>query len=180
LYLVARHPEVERRLHAEIEAALGTRRPAAEDVSALPYTRMVFAESMRLYPPAWLLGRVAVENHQAHGYVIPAGSLVVLSPWAVHRNETYFPEPERFDPDRWDPDRIAGRPRFSYFPFGGGSRGCMGEAFAWMEGVLVIAALAQRWRFRVVDETTIPEPHPAITLKPKNGIRMRVENRGRV
>ena len=176
-YLMARHPEIEARLHAELDAALGARRPTADDLPALSYTRMVFAEAMRLYPPAWLLGRTAIEDHTARGYFVPTGSLVVLSPWAVHRNASYFPDPERFDPDRWLPERQAGRPRFSYFPFGGGSRGCMGEAFAWMEGVILIAALAQRWRFRLIDESTVPELEPAITLKPKHGIRVRVESR---
>jgi len=174
--LVARHPRVEARLHAEIDAVLGARLPTADDVAALPYTRMVFAESMRLYPPAWLLGRMAIEDHRARGYLVPAGSLVVLSPWAVQRNSAYFPDPERFDPDRWLPEQQAARPRFSYFPFGGGGRGCMGEGFAWMEGVLVIAALAQRWRFRLADES-LPELQPAITLKPRRGIHVRVEER---
>ena len=176
-YLLARHPEVEARLHAEIDAVVGTRQPRADDVQALPYTRMVFAESMRLYPPAWLLGRVAIERHDVRGYAIPRGSLVVVSPWAVHRNDEYFPEPERFDPDRWCPEVQASRPRFSYFPFGGGTRGCMGEVFAWMEGVLLVAAFAQRWRFRLLDESSVPELQPAITLKPKHGIRVRVERR---
>jgi cytochrome P450 len=176
-YLLARHPAIEQRVHQEIDAAVGDRTPTIDDVPALTYTRMVFAEAMRLYPPAWLLGRVAVEDHEARGYRIPAGSLVVLSPWGVHRNEAYFPDPERFDPERWQADRVAGRPRFSYFPFGGGPRGCMGETFAWMEGVLLVAVLAQRWRFRLADESCVPELQPAITLKPKNGIRMRVEER---
>jgi cytochrome P450 len=176
-YLVARHPDVESRLHAEVDAVLGGRLPAVDDLPALPYTRMVFAESIRLYPPAWLLGRMAVEAHEVRGYRIPVGSLVVLSPWAVHRNAAYFPEPARFDPARWQPEAQAGRPRFSYFPFGGGSRGCMGEAFAWMEGVLLVAALAQRWRFRLADETASPELQPAITLKPKHGISVCVEPR---
>jgi cytochrome P450 len=176
-YLLARHPRVEARLHAELDAHLGLRLPTAEDMPALPYTRMVFAEAMRLYPPAWLLGRVAIEDHRVRGYVVPAGSLVVLSPWAVHRDEKYFPDAERFDPDRWLPERQAARPRFSYFPFGGGSRGCMGEAFAWMEGVLLIATIAQRWRFTLSDGSSVPELQPAITLKPKHGIRVRVENR---
>ena len=176
-FLLARHPGVEARLHAEIDERLGTRLPTADDVPALAYTRMVFAESMRLFPPAWLLGRVAIQDHEARGYVLPAGSLVVLSPWAVQRDAKYFPDPERFDPDRWLPARQAARPRFSYFPFGGGSRGCMGEAFAWMEGVILIAALAQRWRFRLMDESSVPEPQPAITLKPRHGIHVRIESR---
>ena len=130
--------------------------------AALTFTRMVLAEAMRLYPPAWLLARVAVENHEARGYVIHAGSFVVMSPWVVHRNASYFPEPEQFDPDRWGTVGHNGRPRFSYFPFGGGSRGCMGEAFAWMEGVLLLAVIAQRWRFRLLDESLHPEMHPAL------------------
>jgi cytochrome P450 len=176
-YLIATHPSVEARLHAEIDSVLAGRPAAAADVSALPYTRMVFAEAMRLFPPAWLLGRVALEAYEARGHVVPAGSLVVLSPWAVHRNAAYFPAPERFDPDRWHPHRVAERPRFSYFPFGAGFRGCLGEGFAWMEGVLVLATLAQRLRFPLVDESAVPELLPAITLKPKRGIRVRVEDR---
>ena len=175
-YLLARHPGADARLYAEIDTVLGNNLPRAEDVPDLRYTRMVLMESMRLYPPAWLLARVAVENHDVRGYVIPRGSLAVLSPWVVHRSRTYFPEPDRFEPERWRADR-NGRPRFSYFPFGGGSRGCMGEAFAWMEGVLLVAVIAQRWRFRLVDESSHPDIHPALTLTPKSGIRVIVERR---
>jgi cytochrome P450 len=174
-YLIAEHPAVEARLHEEIDSVLGDRRPSAEDVASLPFARMVFAEAMRLYPPAWLIGRAAVEKHPAGECVIPAGSLVVLSPWVVHRDPRFFPDPEQFDPDRWRPEQADPRPKFSYFPFGGGLRGCMGEAFAWMEGVLVIAILAQRWRFRLVGEA--PRPHPALTLKPQGGVRVRVDAR---
>jgi cytochrome P450 len=177
-YLLARHSDVEARLHAEIDTVVGRDHPPqAGDVTDLPFTRMVLAESMRLYPPAWLLARVAVDNHEARGYVVPPGSLVVMSPWVVHRNGMYFPEPEKFDPDRWCADAHNGRPRFSYFPFGGGSRGCMGEAFAWMEGVLLLAVIAQRWRFRLLDESSHPEMHPGLTLTPKSGIRVKVERR---
>lgn len=177
-YLLARHGSAEARMHAEIDTVLGGGRiPQSGDLPALPFTRMVFAESMRLYPPAWLLARVAVENHDAQGYVVPAGSLVVMSPWVVHRNATYFPDPQQFDPDRWRADAHNGRPRFSYFPFGGGSRGCMGEAFAWMEGVLLLAVIAQRWRFRLLDESSHPDMHPALTLTPESGIRVKVERR---
>ncbi len=177
-YLIAKHPHVEARLHAEIDGVLGGRAPEEKDVALLPYTRMVFAEAMRLFPPAWLLGRIAIEEHDARGYTLPSGSLVVLSPWAVQRNRAYFPDPDRFDPDRWTPERLAARPRFSYFPFGGGSRGCLGEGFAWMEGILVLATLAQRLRFRLADESSPLDLLPAITLKPKGGIRVTVERRG--
>ena len=148
-------------LHAEIDAVLGEGRlPRAVDVPDLRYTRMVLAESMRLYPPAWLLARVAVEDHDVRGYVIPKGSFVVLSPWVVHRSSAYFVDPEQFEPERWRAERHDGHPRFSYFPFGGGTRGCMGEAFAWMEGVLLVAIIAQRWRFRLLDESRHPEILP--------------------
>ncbi len=177
-YLLARHADAEARLHTEIDAVLRTAdRPHASDVSELRYTRMVLAESMRLYPPAWLIARVAVEEHEAAGYAIPVGSLVVLSPWAVHRNKSYFPDPERFDPERWRDATQNGLPRFSYFPFGGGSRGCMGEAFAWMEGVLLLAVIARRWRFRLLDESSHPAIRPALTLMPRSGIPVRIAQR---
>ena len=176
-YLLARHAGVDAMLGAEIDAVLG--RDALPDIgnmSDFPFVRMLLTESMRLYPPAWLLARVAVENHDVRGYVVPKGSIVAMSPWVVHRNPEYFPEPDRFDPERWRMDRHD-RPRFSYFPFGGGSRGCMGEAFAWMEGVLLLAAIGQRWRFRVLDESAHPEMHPALTLTPKSGIPVQIERR---
>jgi len=177
-FLLARHADAAASLHAEIDTVLATGRvPGVGDVADLSFTRMVLAESMRLYPPAWLVARVAVEDHEARGYIVPKGSFVVLSPWAVHRNATYFPEPERFEPDRWRTERRNGHPRFSYFPFGGGSRGCMGEAFAWMEGVLLLATIAQRWRFRLLDESSHPEMQPGLTLMPKSGIRVRVGQR---
>ena len=177
-YLLARHPAAATHLHAEIDAVLGgSRLPHAGDLPDLAYTRMALAESMRLYPPAWLLGRVAVEDHDVRSYVIPRGSFVVLSPWVVHRSSTYFADPEQFEPERWRAERRNGHPRFSYFPFGGGSRGCMGEAFAWMEGVLLVAIIAQRWRFRLLDESLHPEILPALTLTPKSGIHVTVERR---
>ena len=175
-YLLAHHRDVEARLHAEIDAILGPdRRPTAGDVPSLPFTRAVLAESMRLYPPAWLIARVAIEDHEASGFVIPAGALVVLSPWVVHRDSAWYARPEQFDPARWCAEGQGHRPRFSYFPFGGGPRGCMGEAFAWMEGVLLLAVIARRWRFHLVDESSPPRPHPGLTLTPKPGIRVRVE-----
>ena len=176
-FLLSEHAGTAERMHGEIDAVLGAGRlPTAADVQELPFTRMVFAESMRLYPPAWLIARVAVEDHEARGSTIPRGAIVVLSPWIAHRNKNHFPDPERFEPDRWRLDPPGGRPRFSYFPFGGGSRGCMGEAFAWMEGVILLAVIAQRWSFRLVDASH-PEMHPGLTLTPKSGIRVRVDER---
>ncbi len=174
-YLLARSPASEARLHAELDSVLGSRAPTDDDVADLPFTRMVLAESLRLYPPAWLIGRVATEDHVAAGYRLRAGSLVVMSPWAVHRNPRYFRQPEEFDPDRWLPERQDGRPKFSYFPFGGGSRGCIGEGFALMECALVLASLAQRWKFRLAGPP--PRIDPSITLRPEHGMLVRVEAR---
>ena len=177
-YLLSGHADAAERMHHEIDTVLGADRlPTAADVQGLSFTRMVLAESMRLYPPAWLIARVAVEAHDVRGYAIPRGAIVVLSPWIAHRNRIHFPEPERFEPGRWRPERHNGRPRFSYFPFGGGARGCMGEAFAWMEGVILLSVIAQRWRFRLVDASRHPEMHPGLTLTPKSGIRVRAEQR---
>jgi cytochrome P450 len=175
-YLLANNADAADRMHSEIDSVVGGRLPTAADVPHLSFTRMVLAESMRLYPPAWLIARVAVEDHDVRGYTIPRGAIVVVSPWIAHRNSTHFVDPDRFAPDRWRPELQNGRPRFAYFPFGGGSRGCMGEAFAWIEGVLLLAVIAQRWRVRSVD-VAHPEMHPGLTLTPKCGIRVRVEER---
>jgi cytochrome P450 len=163
-YLLSRHTDAAERMHGEIDAVLrADRLPTAADVQDLPFTRMVLAEAMRLYPPAWLIARVVVENHEVRGFTIPQGAIVVLSPWMAHRNAIHFPEPERFEPDRWRPERQNGRPRFSYFP--------------WLEGVILLAVIAQRWRFRLVDASRHPAMHPGLTLTPKSGIRVRVEQR---
>ena len=175
-YLLSQHPEVEARLHAEVDSVIGSRAPAYDDLAALPYTRMVLAESMRLYPPAWAIGRRALEPFDARGYTIPGRAVVIMSQFIVHRDERFFPEPERFDPDRWTPEAQAARPKFSYFPFGGGARVCIGEQFAWMEGVLLMASLSRRWRMRLVPGHPVAV-HPLITLRPRYGMRMKIEAR---
>lgn len=175
-YLLSQHPEVEAQLHAEVDALLGERPPTAEDLPGLRYTEMVLAESMRLYPPAWILGRRALRDYEAGGFRIPAGSIVILSPYVMHRDERYFPQPQRFDPERWTPAAKEARPPFSYFPFGGGPRRCIGEGFAWMEGILVIASLARDWRMRLVPGHAV-ETQPMVTLRPKHGMRMTLERR---
>jgi cytochrome P450 len=175
-YLLSQHREVEARLHAEVDAVLHDRPPSADDLPALRYTEMVLAEAMRLYPPAWILGRRALKDYEAGGFRIPAGSIVVLSPYVMHRDERYFPEPERFDPERWTTEAKEARPQFSYFPFGGGPRRCIGEGFAWMEGILVIATLARRWRMRLVPNHPVAT-QPMVTLRPKHGMRMTIEQR---
>ncbi len=175
-YLLSQHPEVEARLHAELATALGGRLPAFEDLQRLPYTRMVLAESMRLYPPAWAIGRRALNEFEAGGFTVPAGSVVLMSQYIMHRDPRFFPDPERFDPERWTPEAQTERPKFSYFPFGGGARVCIGEQFAWMEGILLIAAIAQQWRMQLVPGHVV-DLQPLITLRPRYGMRMTLERR---
>lgn len=172
-YLLSQHPDVEAKLQAELDEVLAGRPPTAADVPRLSYTRMVFAETMRLYPPAWGLDRKPVRHVQIGDYLIPKGSLVVVSPYLVHRDPRWYPDPERFDPERWRPEAVVERPKFSYFPFGGGTRMCIGEQFAWMEGILVLATIAQRWRLRH-DPAHVVAMDPLITLRPKYGMRMQV------
>ncbi|MCS6925788.1 MAG: cytochrome P450 [Candidatus Binatia bacterium] len=176
-YLLSQHPQVDAQLYAELDRVLAGRLPTADDVPQLPYTRMVFAESMRLYPPAWVLGRRALEAYEIPPYTIPANALLLMSPYVVHRDPRYFSDPDRFDPQRWTPEAQAERPKFAYFPFGGGPRQCIGEAFAWMEGVLLLATIAQRWRLRLVPGHPVV-PHPLVTLRPKYGMPMIGERRG--
>jgi cytochrome P450 len=174
-YLLSENPEAEARLHEELDGVLGRRSPNMADVERLPYTRAVVAESMRLYPPAWAIARRALTELELGGYRITRGSIVVTSPWIVHRDARWFPEPERFDPERWLADDPA-RPRSAYFPFGGGTRLCIGERYAWIEGMLVLATLASRWRAKLVEGHPV-EPLPRITLRPRHGLRMVLQAR---
>jgi len=175
-YLLSQNPEAEVKLHEEIDRVLEGRLPTFEDVAQLKYTEMVLAESMRLYPPAWALGRLAMTDSEIGGYLVPKKSLVLMSQYVMHRDQRYFPEPLRFDPDRWTAEVHESRPQFSYFPFGGGTRRCIGEGFAWMEGILLIATLAQQWQMRLVANHPVALK-PVITLRPKYGMRMVVKRR---
>jgi cytochrome P450 len=175
-YLLSQHPEIERRLHDEIDAVLGDRAPEFADVPQLRYAEMILAEALRLYPPAWAIGRKAKGGFELGGVEVPAESICILCPYLVHRDPRWFPEPEKFDPERWTPEARDARPKFSYFPFGGGARVCIGERFAWMEGVIVMAAIAQKWRLRL-QPGQHAEPLPLITLRVKNGLRMIPEPR---
>jgi len=170
-YLLSQNPECEARLHREIDSVLAGRVPEMADLPQLRYTEMVFAESMRLYPPAWAIGRMSKAPFEMRGIEIGAKSICILSPYVIQRDARWFPDPERFDPERWTPDAREARPKFSYFPFGGGARVCIGERFAWMEGVLVLAAVAQKWTLRL-DPGQRVEPLPLITLRTKYGMRM--------
>lgn len=175
--LLALHPEVEARFHEELDSVLGGRDPRPEDFQRLRYTRQVLAESMRLYPPVWTVARSAIRDTELGGYKIPKDAQVVISTYVIHHDPRWHPEPERFDPERFTEEAQAARPKFTYFPFGGGRRLCIGEGFAWMEGVLVLAAIGQRWRFRLPpDHSVTLDPH--ITLRPKGGLTMIPEARG--
>lgn len=175
-YLLSSNPEAEARLHEEIDRVLEGRLPDFDDVTKLKYTEMVLAESMRLYPPAWALGRLAMEDFEIGGYVVPRKSLVLMSQFVMHRDPRYFADPLKFDPDRWTTEARESRPQFSYFPFGGGPRRCIGEGFAWMEGILLIATIARQWQMRLVPNHPVVLK-PVITLRPKHGMRMTVSRR---
>ena len=173
-YLLSQHPEVEAKVHAEIDEVLSGRLPQFEDFPRLKYIESVMAESMRLYPPVWTIGRQAKTEFELDGYTVPAKSVILTSPYVVHRSKRFWPRPEQFDPGRWS---IEGhRHKFTYFPFGGGPRLCIGERFAWMEGVLLIATIAQNWRFKLVPGHPV-DPLPLITLRPRHGMKMTLESR---
>jgi cytochrome P450 len=175
-YLLSQNPHIEQKFHAEIDAALNGRLPAFEDLPQLKYVEMVLSESMRLYPPAWSIGRRNLADYPMGDYIIPARSILLMSPYVVHRDPRWFPDPLEFNPDRWLPENASSRPKFSYFPFGGGARVCIGERFAWMEGALLLAVLGQRWKLRLDPEQRV-EPKALITLRPKFGMRMTIDRR---
>lgn len=175
-YLLSQNPEARETMYAEIDAVLGGRLPTYDDIPRLRYTEMVLAESMRLYPPAWAMGREAIADFDLGSYRLPKGTTVLMSQFVLQRDEHFFPDPLRFDPLRHTPEAKAARPRFTYFPFGMGPRQCIGEAFAWMEGVLVLATFAQRWKMDLVPCHPV-EPEPLFTLRPKYGMKMRIKSR---
>ena len=170
-YLLSKYPEVETRLHEELDQVLGGRLPALADIQALSYVEKVIRESLRLYPPAWMTARRALDNYQMGDYVAPARSIVMMSQYVMQRDARYFREPLRFDPERWTPEFKVALPKYAYFPFGGGPRGCIGEGFAWMEMILVVATLAQPWKLRLRPGHPVA-PQPLIALRPKYGLSM--------
>jgi cytochrome P450 len=175
-YLLSESPEAERRLHGELDRVLGGRLPTIADIPALGYVEQVITEAMRLYPPAWIVGRRALQDFAIGDYVIPARSIIVVSPYLVHRDRRHYADPERFVPERWTPEFKAALPPFAYFPFGGGARRCIGESFAWMELVLVASAIAQRWQLRLVPDHPVV-PQPVVTLRMKHGLKMTAHRR---
>ena len=175
-YLLSQNSDAREKMNAEIDAVLGGRLPTHDDVARLRYTEMVLAESMRLYPPAWAMGREAIADFELGPYRLPRGTTVLASQFVLQRDPRFFPDPLRFDPLRHTPEAKVARSRFTYFPFGMGPRQCIGEAFAWMEGVLVLATFAQRWKMNLVPGHPVV-PEPLFTLRPKHGMRMRLNVR---
>ena len=176
-YLLAQHPEAEARLHAELDAALeGRRAPTVADLPNLSYTRMVVEEALRLYPPVWIIGRTAIAGDEIGGYRVEADSEIMMCQYVTHRHPEFWDEPDKFDPERFLPERVAARPRYAYFPFGGGPRQCIGNNFALMEAQLVLATVASRYRLRLAPGQRV-EPEASITLHPRHGIRMTLDAR---
>ena len=175
-YLLARHPEAEARLVAELQETLGGRAPTAEDVPRLRYAEWVVKEALRLYPPAWGLGREAIADCEVGGYHVPRGTQVLTIQWVVHRDPRWFEEPEAFRPERWADDLEERLPRCAYFPFGDGPRICVGQQFALTEVVLVLATVARRYRLTLVSDEPL-ELVASLTMRPRRGITMRVQGR---
>jgi len=175
-YLLSQNPVAEANLHAELDEILGSRAPTIEDVARLQYTEKVVSESMRLFPPAWGIGRRSLVDQRIGPYRVPADSIVLLSPFVTQRDPRFFSEPDQFRPERWTAEWKSSLPPFSYFPFGGGPRRCIGESFAWAEAILLLATLCQRWRVRL-DQSKTVEPQALFTLRPRGGIRTRIERR---
>jgi cytochrome P450 len=175
-WLLAQNPAVEAKLHAELRNVLAGRAPSLDDLPKLVYTNYIITESMRLYPPAWGTARTAIDDHEIAGYAVPKGSGVSFAQWTVHRDARWYDAPEEFRPERWEGDLLKRLPRFAYFPFGGGPRQCIGNSFALMEAALILATIAQQYRFRLVEGHPVV-PLASITLRPRHGIRVVMESR---
>jgi cytochrome P450 len=170
-YLLSGAPEVQAQLLDEVDRVLEGRQPDVTDIPRLPFAEQVVTEAMRLFPPAWIIGRRALVDTTVGAYPLPARSIVVMSPWIVHRDARLYDEPERFRPDRWTPFFKSSLPACGYLPFGAGPRRCIGESFAWMELVLIVASLAKRWTLRLIEGQRV-EPQALVTLRPRHGLKM--------
>jgi len=175
-YLLAQNPQIEAALHEELDSVLRGAPPTSADVKRLPYLEMLLSESMRLYPPAWAVGRRAHEPVPLGEYELRPGDAAVMAQWVVHRDPELWPEPLRFDPLRFAPARNAARHRFAYFPFGGGPRVCIGDGFAWLAGALLTATIAQRWRLELVPGQEVA-PLARVTLRLRNGLKLLARSR---
>jgi cytochrome P450 len=176
LYLLPQSAGAEEKLHEEVDRVLADRLPSISDLPSLTFVDSVIKETMRLYPPAWIVARTAIADFELEGYRIPAGANIVMSQWIMHRNPRFFSEPEEFDPGRWGSSACQNLPRFAYFPFGGGPRQCIGASFATTEAVLILATIARRYQLVSVEKTPVL-PVPSLTLRPKDPIPMRIEAR---
>ncbi len=180
-YLLSQHPDAEAKFHAELDAVLAGRTPTLDDLPSLPFTRCVLAESLRMYSPAWLVGRRVLSEYtlenEGGSCTLRRGDIVLMAQSVMHYDPRFWTNPEKFDPDRWTPEAEAARPKFAYFPFGGGPRVCIGEQFAWMEEMLLLATLGQQWRMRLAPGQVVAT-QPIITLRPKFGMRMVLARRG--
>lgn len=186
LYLLSCHPDVEAKVIKEIALITNDNTDnskhkeiiTVEDLPRLKYTEKVLMESMRLYPPSWAIGRQAVKDYTLDdNYTIPTGAVVIISQYLIHHQSRYFTDPEKFDPDRWSSKFKTSIPRFSYFPFGGGPRSCIGESLAWSEGIIVLANVVKSWKIILTDKKTNVQLQPLVTLRPKNGIKMNLVKR---
>lgn len=175
-YLLAQHPEAESRFWQELDEVLEGRAPQAADMPRLKFTEMIAKESLRLYPPAYIVGREAVEDCEIGGYPVPAGTQLFMPTWVVHRDPRFFDAPTEFKPERWTPEFISSLPKYAYFPFGGGPRVCIGNSFAMMEIVLLLATIAQKFRFRLAPDQKVTL-QPAMSLRPRDGIRVILDKR---
>jgi cytochrome P450 len=176
-YLLSQNPNIEKKLLDELGSVINSNKtPTVDDMPKLKFTEKVLRESMRLYPPVWTIGRSVNNEYTLGKYTIPAGSTILMSQYVMHHDPRYYNEPDRFDPERWSSDTRSSLPRFSYFPFGGGIRACIGEPFAWMEGILVLSTIIRQWKMRLVRGQRV-ELDPAITLRPKYGMKMKLERR---
>ena len=182
-YLLAQNPRVEKKVFDEVDSVLGGNgeeysKPSVADLTKLQYVEKVFREALRFYPPVWSMGRFVEEDYSLGGYTIPKGSALLFSQYVMHHNSKYYNKPGSFDPDRWTEEFKMHLPRFSYFPFGGGIRGCIGEPFAWQEGILLVATISSYWSMRLAPNQNV-KLAAGITLNPKKGIKMKLKARRR-
>ena len=175
-YLLSQNPEAEQEMHKEIDSVLRGRIPTAEDIAQLKYTRMVFGESMRVFPPSWVLAREALNDFSIDKYVIPGGALILMSPYLIHHDSRFRKDPEKFDPNAWDEHSRSHNAKYEYFPFGGGPRACIGQSFAWMEGILTLATIGQLWKVKLAPGHRV-ELLQGINLRPKYGMMMTLHRR---
>ncbi|MGZ4122691.1 MAG: cytochrome P450 [Tumebacillaceae bacterium] len=173
-YLLSQHPEVEAQFHNELDTVLGDRSPTFADVPNLTYTQLILQETLRLYPPAWMILREAREDVEIEGYTFPKNASMIICVYTVHRNPHYFPDPDAFKPERFASEEIKAIPKYVYFPFGGGSRACIGSNFAMMEATLILATIAQKYRLRLADKHHPIIPEPLVSLRIKDGLKMQL------